>query len=85
MSSYQAEIEKMKKPVTDEAFLVFVDKLEKILCDCEAVGLQAYLDHPTMIQLVEKKLPDLIKDKWLDFCANQNLLKGKKSKISFQN
>ena len=77
ISSCTAEIENFKKPSTDEDFMVLVDRLEKILKDCEAVNLQALLDHPTMIQKVEEKLPDLIKLKWLEHCEAEGILNGK--------
>ena len=77
IASCRAEIEKFKKPSTDEAFMALVDKLEKILMDCEAVNLQTFLDHPTMIEKVEEKLPDLIKLKWLEHCEDNGILNGK--------
>ena len=83
ISSCSAEIEMIKKPTSDEAFLVMVDKLEKILRDCEAVDLQSYLDHPSMISKVEQKMPDVIKGKWLDYCADNSLLKGNNAKDLF--
>ena len=70
------EIENMKKPNTDEAYIQMYEKLEKIQLDCEAVNLESSLDHTQVIKKVEERLPDLIYDKWLDFALKERLLES---------
>ena len=76
ISACTNEIDSIKMPTTDEAYILMYQKLEKIHSDCQAVGLEASLDHPEMVKKIEKKLPDLLKDKWLDYCVLHKLLKN---------
>ena len=75
----------MKKPATDEAFIKMSEQLENIQRDCVAVGLEKELDHSEVLKKVIARLPDLVKDKWFDYClAHRLLLDGKNTEGIFQ-
>ena len=74
ISSCVSEITKMKKPNTDEQYIRFVENLEKIKSDLEAVGLEKRLDHEEIMKKVEEKLPDAVHAKWLEYALANNLL-----------
>ena len=60
------------------------EALEDIQRDCVAVGLEKELDHPEIVKKVVAKLPDLIKNKWYDYCLLHNLLKGQNTEGLFK-
>ena len=77
------EIEGMKKPASDEAYIIMVDKLEKIQKDLKAIEVEGKLDHEEIITKIEERLPEYVRKKWLEYCADHGLLDQKDTRGLF--
>ena len=58
------EIEKMKVVTSDKQFLEFVETLEKIQKDLEALNLKGEISNSTVIGKIEQKLPSIVQRDW---------------------
>ena len=58
------EIEKMKVVTSDKQFLEFVETLEKIQKDLEALNLLGEIANSTVIGKIEQKLPSIVQRDW---------------------
>ena len=67
------ELEKMRKPENDPAFVSFVEKIEKMLRDVEAVNHREELSNEVVMTKIEDKMPEIIQDKWSDVVVDEEL------------
>ena len=67
------ELEKTKKPENDSAFVAFVEKIEKMERDLEAINQRDQLANEAVLTKIEDRIPDLIQDKWADIVIEGNL------------
>ena len=61
------ELSKLKLVTSDKLFVDFVEKLEKISRDLEAVGMKKDLMNARMIADIVAKLPPVIAHKWAEY------------------
>ena len=67
MSWVIGELSRLKLVTSDKLFVEFVEKLEKISRDMEAVGMRKDLMNARMISDIVSKLPPVISHKWAEF------------------
>ena len=69
------EIERMKTPTSDKAFIDFVDSLGKIERDLTTLGQIAEIANTTMLTKLEAKLPAQINHDWTEKVINKDQAK----------
>ena len=69
------EIERMKTPTSDRAFIDFVDALEKIERDLTTLDQLTEIANTAMLTKLEAKLPTQINHDWTEKVINENLAK----------
>ena len=67
------ELEKMKKPENDPAFVSFVEKVEKMERDVEAVNYRDEMVNEAVMTQIEDKMPQTVQDKWSDVVVDEDL------------
>ena len=73
----------MKKPTSDEAYITMVGKLEKIKKDLKAIDVEVELNHEEIISKVEERLPEYVRKKWREYCADNELFDQKDTRGMF--
>ena len=61
-----SDLEKLKTPATDKEFVKFVEMIESIHRDLEALDLVAEVANASVISKIEARLPPLVKTKWAE-------------------
>ena len=61
-----SDLEKLKAPTTDKEFVRFVESIESVKRDLEALDLVAEVANATVIAKIELRLPPLVKTKWAE-------------------
>ena len=67
MSWVVGELSRLKPATTDKLFVEFVDKVERICRDLEAVGMKKDMMNARMISDIVSKLPPVIAQKWAEY------------------
>ena len=73
--SVVAEIERLKMPESDKAFVVFVEKLEAADRDLSALNLQGQVANEVQMSKLVERLPELVKGDWVRIVRTEKLLK----------
>ena len=76
VESVNSELDRMKISTTDKMFLDFVEKLEKIRKDLDAVGKFDEIANAQTISKLESKLPQIVMQNWLKEVIKNKYEKG---------
>ena len=76
VESVNAELDRMKVPGTDKLFVDFVEKLEKIRKDLDAVNKFDEIANAQTISKLESKLPQVVMQNWLKEVIKNKYEKG---------
>ena len=81
MSWVVGELNRLKPFTLYKLFMEFVEKVEKICWDLEAVGMKKDLMNARMISDVVSKLPPVIAQKWTEY---KNMVGDQSSEKNFE-
>ena len=76
VESINTELDRMKVPSTDKMFVDFVEKIEKIRKDLDAVGKFDEIANAQTISKLESKLPQMVMQDWLKEIIKNKYEKG---------